>query len=340
MAQAPPLTFGSLIRKLRKAKNFSLEYLAEDTPLGRICSVNHLKNIEKDVATPTVHILQKLLKALGVTHDAFYSMLHGLDADRFESDFLEIWDLAYAKDFATAQEKFNALKNKPYCQEGVPHIKQALLLFDATLLYSKEKRYKKCLETLLQALKLTSQTILTREDTINCKKLAETSLTQNEYRIVKAIALTIEGLEDKKQGTNIALAMIHSLKNENTPRHLQKKLLPTAYYNTSFMLIDQGQHKQALALATEGVTYCKTTKEYKELASLYHMQAKALHQMGDTTQVPSIMQQAWDALIAYGNTADLPRIQAYAAATYGVTLTIPDPTPPTPSHPKKKRVKG
>jgi transcriptional regulator with XRE-family HTH domain len=70
-----PDRLGQMIRETRKARELTLQQLAEATNL----SVGHLSEIERGIASPAITTLHDIAKALGVTVGWFFQNEEGVD---------------------------------------------------------------------------------------------------------------------------------------------------------------------------------------------------------------------------------------------------------------------
>ena len=272
---------GLLIKQLRKQKNLSQRALCRSE---EICTVRHLRKIENKGVTPTQYVLNQLLSVLGVDVIEFQAMLYGTDLRQFNSDFDELWEIGFSGDDEAYMQKLEELKRKSHCDLSIPAIKQTIMLCDANELSKIHKEHDAGLDMLYKALRITAPNILYKNNAVNYDKLSERILTMNEYRIIKLIAVVKTKLNQQQEALNIGKAIVASLENNAISFDIQRKLLPSNYFNLSYDLLDEKDYISALHIVDKALKFCNDTNNYKILGKLRYNKARALHGMGDIEQ--------------------------------------------------------
>ena len=314
MSKQAKQTPGGILRALRKGKGLTQLQLCQD-----ICSERTLRDIEKDIILPSKEVLELLLKECGSSLEEYNKQVYGIDTSRFESDFAKLWDILYDKNYKAFATGVEVLKNAPYYTMTIPTTRQAMLLLEAAAQSSDRLKHHQTLKMLAEALGLTKGHLLGKGNWLDNKAVATSILTMNEGRIIKLMAFVLSD-SDLKKAINISLALIESLEDSNAFYHVCKKLLPSTYFNTSDMLIDDEQYENALDLAEDGISYSMRVNEFKFLAKLYTNKGEALCKLGDFKQGKEAFAGACRAARLYQNKKTEESIRSFVKKHYDMEL--------------------
>jgi len=310
------ITKGQLIKELREARGKSHKTLAE---LAR-CSKSTVIRIEKNITQPSDYTLTNLLSVLSVTREEFDARLYGADLKWFNEDFLRIWDAGYAEDFATMEKMHEDLKCKPYYNPEILAMKQALLLCDSVILRTRDKNYKAALATLHKALKLTTSKLLTKKNTVRYENLKNLVITLNEYRILKLIANNMDDTGQQQQAIELYQAIIVSLENKPASYELQKRLLPTTYFNLSTTLLDENEYSKSLEVTECGLKFCSSVNEFKLNGEFFWNKGRAYFGLKDIAQATLWFQHSYNTVANNGKHDIAEYLKNVSQEKYGITI--------------------
>lgn len=306
---------GALLKNLRKGKKLTQEQLANG-----ICSTKQLGEIERGNAEPSPTILYKLLFVLGVDYEEFMPMLYGKDMRLFNQDFARIWDAGYDEDYQQMSVLLTALWKQPYCDKNIPVVNQALLLCKCVLLSNFDKNDEAALPLLYDALRLTAPSIISGDNAINLKRVTTCIFSMNEYRILKIIANILDDLGEGSKALELHKALITSLERETTHYEIQKKLLPTIYFNVSNIWLNKDSYDNALVFANQGLDFSIATKEFKVLGELFWNKGRAFHGMNEMEQAALFFQKSYDTFAHRGEDSTTTRLKRIAKEKYGIGI--------------------
>lgn len=308
-------------KELRHRKGLTQGQLSGEGTDHRICSKKTIGRIENGEGTPSPSVLSKLLSVLDVSYDEFQSLIYDEDIRAFNQDFARIWDVGYNKDYLKMDEMLQILNKKPYCVKHIPVVSQALLLGKGVLLSRLHKDDERALEVLLYSLQKTAPNVVSKNNDIILTQIHKRSFSLNEYRILKIVANIKAAAGKGQEALDLSYAIVVSLECEATSYEIRKKLLPTAYFNTSNTLLKNELYAQALDVATRGIDFCLSIKELKVNGELFWNKGRALHGMGDLRQATVFFQKALNFFI--GHDADHTALSLINTAKdkYGIILS-------------------
>jgi len=202
----------------------------------------------------------------------------------------------------------------------LPKIRQDILLLEALLQCGLNKEYRQGMNKLLTALKITVPQLVTKDGHIECDYLKEEALQMNEYRIVKIVAILEENLGNMKEAIELTLALVESLEGKDVYRDVQKKLLPSSYYNAINALIESGRYTDALDMADDGISFCQRFSEPKELSKLVFTKGIAFYKCGDIEQATTLFKDACSNARFCGDLEREEMFKAYAKNKCAILL--------------------
>ena len=311
------INYATIFKRLRKEKGISFDTFADVSGISRSTIIR----IEAGTHKPQIDTLHSLLPILGVTMEEYFCLLHDTDMASFNADFTRIFDSMFARDTEKIIIMFEALKTKPYCNTEMPTIKQALLIIEAIIAIQHYKDYEKGLALYYEALSITiSSKILTASNELKCHNITKYKLSMNEYRILRGISVCFSIQGDNQKSINVCHAILLSLQSDTTSYEIQKKQLPTIYFNLSNMLIDDNQYTNALDIVNKGIDFCSKTGELKIIGYLYWNKGKSLFFLNSKESATEFF---CDAFVYLKNTETKDTLKKYselAKEKYNVSL--------------------
>ena len=304
---------GAAIRLLRKKKGLSQKALADLAS----CSRDTIMRIENGTRDAHPHTLHNILGVLGVSFEAFSSHIYGTDMQAFNDDFARVWDAGFAGEYDTMAILLAELKCKGYYDVNIPTIAQAVLLCEGVLA-SAYNEYSKSLEMLYDALQLTTASILSECRKLSYIDISASTLSINEYRILKGIAKSKFGAGQHQESIDIYQAIITSLERKNTGYELQKKLLPGTYFNMSNRLLDLKCYDSAFDITNHAVDFCHKAKEFKLIGHLLCNKGRVFYYMGNIEQATFFLQKSYETFVTHGDTSSAEHLKKIAMEKYGI----------------------
>jgi len=172
-----------------------------------------------------------------------------------------------------------------------------------------------------KALSITiSSKILTKSNKLKYSDITKYKLSMNEYRILKGIAVVFEEQKDTQKAIDIYSAILSSLESDTASYEIQKKQLPTIYFNLSNALIDDKQYTNALDVVNKGIKFCSDTKELKTIAYLLWNKGKSIFFLGDKKLAVESFQHAYNYFKYTENEQRLNDFKTTAKTKYNISL--------------------
>lgn len=315
---------GAVIRHIRKSKGLTQAELSKEGTRSHICTIRHLRKIERGQITPNAPVLNQLLAVLGVSLADFALMLYGEQMIVFNNEMEAVRNLFFEEEYALAEEKFEKLRQQDFFDTTNPIILQSVLLYEGMILKYRHKQHQACLEKLHEALRVTSSKIL-KNNVPNVSYIAKNPLSLNEYRILMMIVNAEEGIEEEFGSTSgrieILSAMCESLENVVMDSETRNKLLPAAYFNLSNTLLADGEFTKAMKVAEKGIALCQEAKVFRLFGKLLWNKGRAFFHLNDKIRAIEYFQKSHDSFILHGSTETAEYLRKSAAERYGVWLT-------------------
>ncbi|MCL2285108.1 MAG: helix-turn-helix transcriptional regulator [Firmicutes bacterium] len=312
---------GQIIKQAREHRGITQQELSGvDNDAKFICTVRHLKRIERGDVDLNHFMLLKILEALRIDIEDFSVMLHGNDMKLFYNHFGKAWEHVFNEEYETFKTKIDELKAKEYCDTSIAAVKQAMLLCDAVIYKYLDGNHAASLELLCDALRLTAPGLINEKNVVKSSKIKDLKLNIMEYRILKQIALDKDDLGKKREAINIETATITSLEQEDVDYSVQKKLLPTLYYNLSYNLIDEKEYDKADEIIDHGLTFCLSTGELKMIGSLSYSKGRVLALTEHKEQAKIWFRQSYDTFVSEGKFKRAELVKNMAAQKHGINL--------------------
>jgi transcriptional regulator with XRE-family HTH domain len=256
---------GIIINYLRRQKNISQKKLAHE-----ICTIRHLRNIEKGYSSPTYDIICKISQRLGGDiHLLINNDIQKYGLELFER-IREIENLLIQWDYQSLEKKVDSLLH-----DNMIHLSSSILkklrYYKGVCIYENSKDYNSAKYIFLDALGCNSI-----EDVI--KHLASTFCDELDINICNAIAVNeaYSGNKDiafeifKSIQSNI---LLHNLLDNENRVKLQYNLVRLSY--------DLELYEETIKYALSNILLCKDRYIVKSLAGTYMYLANAEKKLGN-----------------------------------------------------------
>ena len=313
---------GKLLKQLRIQRNLSQATLSKEGKPDCICTVRHLRNMEKGLIAPSTFMLNQLLLGLGVTLEEFSAMLYGSSHADFNNRFEVIWNLMFAQNYDKAHIQFSELEND-YREHASQQYKQALLLCKANLLRNIENDNHGCIDMLHKAMKLTSPNIFTKSNVVKYKDVAIKTFNKNEYRIFNLLAISYMTIEQNDKCIELLTALIDSLTNPSLPIEIKKEFLPVAFYNLSNILMAKRNYNEAVKLCDKGVAYCNEAISFKTIGYLHYNKGQSLIHLGGDENLHCAIDSfklSHATFISHGDKHKAEQVKVFAKEKYALDI--------------------
>lgn len=255
---------GEIIRYLRKQKKMTQEELAYS-----ICSIRHLRDIEKNETTASYEHITSLCEKLGGDIHLMVSkdvQRYGLDLYKY---MLELKRLFENWEYVLLQEKVNILlQDKTYSLTG--NIYLELKYYEAVCLKEVNNDLKGTKTKLMRIIDCTSHS-----ETVNYLKSIRNEI---ELNICNGIGVSYFYEEYYQE----ALDIYETIK-DNLDRYNQGDLSFQAKinYNCIKIAYKMGRFDEAIEMAKENIRFCKKEKIVENLRNSYLYLAKSMEDNGN-----------------------------------------------------------
>jgi len=310
---------GATIKELRTQNNITQLELAEESPIGYICSVKQLQRYESGKATVHPRCLAQFLSVFRIDSAEFYAMVYDTDLRQFENDFELIWDLGFAGKFEEFKVELKKVKSNERYNKEIPIIAQKLLLCDSVLASNLDKNYATSLQLLYDALRVTQPSLLSTDNKIAFDNARENMLSFTEYRILRQVANTQAKHGCVQESIQTEHAVIALLEREETYIHIKKRLLPVSYFNLSNKMLDE-KMDGVLDIIERGLRFCTKHIELKLFGELLWNKGNAYHLIGDTPQSEKFFKQSIAFFIGQDNLSIVEYLRNLGKSKYGIDL--------------------
>ena len=266
-----------LIKKMRKARGFSQEKLAEG-----ICSRKTISRIEKGEHKPDWFVLQSILQKLGIRPEDFYDNVNELVSED-EAYILEKRDECQRYFDAMNQEELKNLldklaKDERFTKSSVRHSGRGYyvyLWFKAALhVHGPYKNTMLCLEYATEYIKLN------RPD-FDIDRLDEYLISSSELLALNLIAIAYWDLEQKSKAIEILFKMKNSYEkiyivNAHTSRQYRDLL-----FNIAVALGNVGRHEECLEISEAGLKHALTHGDMRTCLMYLRQRGLCLSKLGN-----------------------------------------------------------
>lgn len=246
---------GDIIRMTRKSLSITQEQLCED-----ICSVETLSRIENGSQNPSRDTYELLMERMGRFRERAYSVLSVSDLKVLEKmklfeDYVKLYDFNNANNILKKiKEKLgNSTLDKQF-------LIRAQCLVDYYLNRIDKEEF---LDGLQKAIRLT----IPKYGTIS---LSNWPLNFNETLIIVNIAIAYSEKEEYQNAIDTIEEAYNALKHSYMEEELRAILLVAIANNISKWYGLIGKHEEAIAIAKEGIQYCKKYKLGNALPNLLY----------------------------------------------------------------------
>ena len=304
-------------KQIRKDKGFTQLELSEISNVSK----STIDRLERGDSIPQLFNLRDLLSPMGVSLDEFFSLSNGTNMALFNSDFAYFFNASLDQDYKKMTKILTCIKSKPYCNDDIPVIRQSLLIMEAILLHEADNNCQSALTKYIDALSITMppkfMTIITKTTD---QKMHTYKLTMNEYRILKGTSNVFNSLGDITNAIRICALALSFLEVDTNSYEIQKRQLPTFYFNLSNMLIDIEDYGQALEIANKGIAFCLKSKELKFISYLRWNKGRALFYIGEIDHAHILFKHAYDGAKDIGGKALIKKLEYVAKTKYNLLL--------------------
>jgi len=315
-------TVGQVLYEVRNEKGLSRAKLLETSALGDICTERTLARIESgETEEPNPRVLYALRTALGLSWEDLESRQYGIDMRTFNEHVEKIRDTFFYQKYDRLPALIAELRAKNYYNEGIPIMKQAVLSLEAIALHRCDKDYTKSIEVVLEALRLTSPTLIDEAGHVYNEKIEQRTLTANEYRLLVALNSSRNMIGEHNYSIDTYYAMAISLESEVAYYSLQKSLLATVYSNLSHALYNARRYLETMGVVDKGILFCKEHREFKLLGTLICRKGFVLCEQEAMEKGIKYLTQGCELLAAKGVEHSAERYAKYVSENYGVTIS-------------------
>ena len=311
---------GLVLRDLRIERKMTQEDLYKFGTDDEIISKRHAARVENGTNDPQPEALYKLLEVLQVSLEEIEQRLYGGDKVLFDNDFAVLWEHGFSGRMDEFVYELEELKQKDYCNQNIPSIRQAILLCDSVVLTAKIGNHEASLFTLYEALQITRPKLLTKTNNIRYGNIHDAIFSIPEYRVLRQMAVVLDKLGNNVAAYNLEKAVISSLENENLNYGVRKKLLPAAYYNFSHSLIAGEEYNDAINIVEKALAFCDEAREYKLKADLIYVAAKANILLGNISIATLLFAESYNAYKILSGNKEAEGIKNQIKELYNIIL--------------------
>lgn len=255
---------GLIIKYLRQERKLSQNDVAQG-----ICTVRHLRNIEKGVSTPTYDIICKLTERLG-------GDLHLMVNPDIQKYGLDLFKRIRRIEFLFREWNYNDLSNR------VEELLSDTEVILSSSLYKKLKYYQAiCLKEnkndYLKARQILLELIECKTNQEIIEYLDQSLRGELEINICNAIAVN----EAYHGYLNNALEIFQAIRS-NIIKYdvVLVRYLIKVTYNIAKLSYDQGKYEDAIINAKENIVLCKRERYVPFFGSTYMYLANSLKKLG------------------------------------------------------------
>jgi|GEM_PF-3169565 len=274
---------GPTLKKIRKSKGITQAELVNAETPQQICSLDHLRMIEKGERIPSSEILLKILTRLDVSYDGLMEIVYGQKHQAFMNKFAMVWDGLRECTYDELAKHISELKCDTLYDKNIPAAEQVILLLEGILHTMHINDKQRGLEIYIHALSLTNSCVV-KDNKLLFEKLDQCFYTLVEYRILSGIASCYDRLKDVNNALFVYSIIYNTLNHNNVEYAVKKKLLPAICRNYATALYKAEKNSESLMVSTRGIDFCNEVNELKEIGRLHSINALAAHYSNDRIQ--------------------------------------------------------
>lgn len=236
---------GDMMKRYRESLQISQESLCE-----RICSVQTLSRLENGHQTPRRKVYQQLMERMGKGTERAYAMIFGKNLQILD-DVREYEKAVYKSEYEKADELLRKLEATA---DDSPASRQYVLSGRAVVDCQLERILpQECRKQLLEALEITIDKPLKQD-------FGRYPLMDNELLILCSIADTYFWEKKVKQGIELLETILEGMRSGYRAREQYRTIEIMIVSHLVLMYGEQGNHKEALELARQGLAICREGK--------------------------------------------------------------------------------
>lgn len=269
---------GDFLRETRLRKG----YTQEEVSYG-ICTPASLSRIENGAQKPGRLILEKLFERLGTENNLFNSFVSREEMELYSEIQTLIRDIA-DEDVARLEKQIDVVEKMAQNASELEH--QCLYFAKGELARQKEKDDISAMEYYMKAIHITLP------DFDGKSPLRNNLLTFDEIMIINAIAILHADLGEIVVAVQLDMWLKEYMENKVVDGKMKTAKYPMILYNLSCWFGTQYCHKEALAMANQGVEYCVKYGNLPAFPRLVLNQGIALAELGQLDEAKKYLHQA------------------------------------------------
>ncbi|WP_139491808.1 helix-turn-helix domain-containing protein [Brevibacillus dissolubilis] len=248
---------GASIRELRKALGLTQKELAD-----QICTQAQISKIEKGQVLPSVEIMYRLAKRLGVDLHYFFGVMETPRLDYVNEVIFQIRQAIRFRDYRQVWEILMREESNPLFQSK-PN-KQFILWHKGICLYHLYEDQEQALEVLSSALSHTETT--------------ERNYSEREIEIMVSIGVIHFAEKQFERATEVLLDANKRL--GRLPSLQDRTIKLRILYNLAKSLTSSGKYQESLAFCDQGINLCITYEVLYLFGELHYQKGRNLAYLG------------------------------------------------------------